>query len=50
MNPALQEGRDFDFEDTIEKMKASLLKMDLEKVKKEDVARAGGYGGGGDEE
>ena len=40
----------FEFEPTMEKMKASLLKMDLEKVKKEDVARAGGYGGGGDEE
>jgi ParB family chromosome partitioning protein len=39
-----------EFAPTLEKMKASLEKMDLEKVKREDVARAGGYGGGEGEE
>src|SRR5262249_53434843 len=40
----------FDFDDTIDKLKASAKKIDAAKVRKEDIAKMGGAPAAGDEE
>jgi ParB family chromosome partitioning protein len=45
-----KKGGSFDFDETIDKLKASAKKIDSAKVRKEDVARMGGAPAAGDDE
>jgi ParB family chromosome partitioning protein len=48
--PSLQEGDTFEFDDTIDKLAASARKIDVAKVRKEDITRMGGAPGDAEEE
>ena len=51
VNPIrFSKSTEFDFDEVIDKMTASAKKFNVEKVKQEDVAKAGGGGGATDEE
>ena len=51
INPIrFSKSTEFDFDEVIDKMTASARKFNVEKVKQEDVAKAGGGGGAPDEE
>jgi ParB family transcriptional regulator, chromosome partitioning protein len=45
-----KKGGTFDFDETIDKLRASARKIDTAKVRKEDVAKMGGAPAGGDDE
>jgi ParB family chromosome partitioning protein len=45
-----KKGGAFEFDDTIEKLTASVRKIDIAKVRKEDITRMGGAPGDGEEE
>ncbi len=46
VNPIrFSKSTEFDFDDVIDKMTASAKKFNVEKIRQEDVAKAGGGGG-----